>query len=345
MLNIPYRFANKWLKYKHPVVRDLAWLLLSPSMLDGKLAHFDAFTINEPLTSLLPWLENIDRQWCQDPQSTPDIIARDNFRRLGLYAEALLAFYFQHANTRAAPYRLLARNIQINRDKTTLGECDFFIENTAGEIIHIELAVKYYLQINCGHQLWHHWLGPNTKDRLDIKLNRMMDHQLALPHKDFTQSALEDITNTLGIKGKRLISRHLIKGYLFGKSYGELKSYLHDDINTTQQMPLDTSQHALKGTWMHYSAFLKQVKKHAYEVLFCEKMEWFVGPERQHTLHCPAAIEKRIQEILEHAARVKKTTPPTLLLIRNGTQTSERFIPVMLVADHWPETSTPSRSM
>lgn len=76
------------------------------------------------------------------PQPLLDYLAaREPFgRRLGFYAEALLAFWLAHA-----PHcRLLAHNLPVrDQDGRSLGELDFIAE-AGGRRLHIELACKYY---------------------------------------------------------------------------------------------------------------------------------------------------------------------------------------------------------
>ncbi len=98
-------------------------------------------------------------------------------RRIGFYYQWLLTELIHHH-----PHlRLEAEEIQVNEAGKTRGVIDFLIEYQ-GQLEHWEVAVKFYL----AHQ--NRWLGPNAKDALDIKVARMIDHQLALSsHPSFCQ--------------------------------------------------------------------------------------------------------------------------------------------------------------
>ncbi|WP_250464461.1 DUF1853 family protein [Caballeronia sp. GAFFF2] len=123
-------------------VRDLAWLLLSPDLLDehhagARLAHpFDSEAMRR---TTLAWLAELDaapdalHAHTRNPKST----------RLGIYAESLLEFFLTHGPAA----RLIAANVQIRRQRRTIGECDFLLETADGARLHWELAVKFYLHI------------------------------------------------------------------------------------------------------------------------------------------------------------------------------------------------------
>ncbi|WP_444942841.1 DUF1853 family protein [Microbulbifer sp. ZKSA006] len=104
--------------------------------------------------------------------------------RLGTYFERLWSFAFrQHPD-----YELRHQNLPLRKDGKTLGELDFVVQHLPSRRCeHWEIAVKFYLQV-----ARHHWVGPGLKDRLDIKLARMADHQLPLIRTPGVQSLLRD---------------------------------------------------------------------------------------------------------------------------------------------------------
>ncbi|SIN94326.1 DUF1853 family protein [Salinivibrio sp. ES.052] len=98
-------------------------------------------------------------------------------KRIGFYYQWLLTELINHH----PQLRLEAEEIQVNEAGKTRGAIDFLIENQ-GHLEHWEVAVKFYLAYE------NRWLGPNAKDALDIKVTRMLDHQLALSsHPSFRQ--------------------------------------------------------------------------------------------------------------------------------------------------------------
>jgi hypothetical protein len=156
-------------------VRDLAWLLWSPSLLRG--------AASVPLASLFGDLDELSRaaSWLAELDAAPGplhhALALKPQTRVGLYAEQLLAFYLAHG---PGP-RLAMANRPVRIDGRTLGECDFLLTACDGMPLHWELAVKCYLHADapgCGPLA--RYVGPNLADRFDLKLARMLTHQLPL---------------------------------------------------------------------------------------------------------------------------------------------------------------------
>lgn len=171
--------ADLILPWQQPQVRDLAWLLGSPPLLpapgpwptDDGICWPDAGFWQQQLALARPWLDQLER--------SPDVLTRSwpatRDHRLGHYAEHLLACWLSWPDN--PHYRLLARNLPIDRDGRRFGEADFLLEHKpSGRIEHWELAVKFYLGLDNGC-----WLGPGQRDRLDLKLQRLRLHQLRLP--------------------------------------------------------------------------------------------------------------------------------------------------------------------
>ena len=112
----------------------------------------------------------------------------DNKQRLGKYVERFVSH--QLANTEGIS--LIAENIQISKDKITLGELDFLI-NKNGKPIHLEVIYKFYLYdptlkgLDC-------WIGPNKKDSLVEKLNKLREKQLPLLYSKECEKYLKSIS-------------------------------------------------------------------------------------------------------------------------------------------------------
>ena len=164
-------------RLRHPKVRDLAWTLLSPPL----LAEVDGERPRHPLRAsswaahperLASWLRDLDRQ----PQALLERLPATAGNRLGRYYEQL----WQFALAEAPDIRLLAANLAIREQGHTLGELDLLLEDDEG-LQHIELAVKFYLGPTAGDgRAAANWLGPGQLDRLDLKLERLLQHQLRL---------------------------------------------------------------------------------------------------------------------------------------------------------------------
>ncbi|RQT06700.1 DUF1853 family protein [Burkholderia contaminans] len=160
-------------------VRDLGWLLASPSLLTA--------VPDAPLAR--PWLDAVGQSaveaWLAalDAQPEPLHRALDGFRptRLGRYAECLLEYFLTHGPS----LRLVAANLPLRSNGKTLGEVDFLVDAPDGQRLHWELAVKCYLcaPVQAGASLAD-FVGPNLVDRFDRKRRRLLEHQLRLGDRD-----------------------------------------------------------------------------------------------------------------------------------------------------------------
>ncbi|MFC3607096.1 DUF1853 family protein [Stutzerimonas tarimensis] len=184
----------------HSRVRDLAWTLLSPPLIPDQPQQRHPLAASPWLDghSLSNWLSRLDAA----PAPLEDWLAQRSNRRLGLYYERLWQFALIHA----PEVELLASNLAIRRSGQTLGELDLLLSDADG-IWHLELALKLYLGVQQEAGL--SWIGPGGVDRLDLKLARLLDHQLPLPAQPEAQAEL----TRLNVEGTR--SRFWLAGYLF----------------------------------------------------------------------------------------------------------------------------------
>jgi len=90
---------------------------------------------------------------------------------------------------------LLASNLQIQGAKETLGELDYIVRSLkTDEIIHIELACKFYLyDENAAASEEEKWIGPNRKDSLFDKLEKVKLKQFPLLHTGETIQKLAEL--------------------------------------------------------------------------------------------------------------------------------------------------------
>lgn len=129
-------------------------------------------------------------------------------------------------------YQLLARNVQLQPNaQTTLGELDFLIRDlTSGQLIHLELATKFYLAVETenGFDL----PGPDPIDNYHRKLDRLRTHQLRLT--DMHRADLPEV-----FQEEDIITQQLIYGCLF------------DSIHATHRaQPTFIHPHCRRGRWL-----------------------------------------------------------------------------------------------
>ncbi|MEE2788129.1 MAG: DUF1853 family protein [Myxococcota bacterium] len=175
---------HDWLKqFQDPSVRDLAWTIGAPPsiILANDSRWISPIQYGHWLHQCGAWLDGLD----QNPDALHEVLKQPGQSRLGLYYERLIGFWLEYGS----PYRLVAKNYQIQHDGRTVGEFDFLVEGEHG-LEHWEVAIKYYLGVDESPR-WENWLGPNQRDRLSKKLNHMMGHQATVSQTEAGQAALQ----------------------------------------------------------------------------------------------------------------------------------------------------------
>jgi len=174
-------------QYQHRCVADLSWAVSSPPLLrveGNECAWFTANWYREHYRLIERQLRELDR----DPAKLEDLLAAQKDQRLGNYFETLWSLALQlHPR-----YQLIERNLQIHDGQRTLGEMDFIVlDNETGRYAHWELAIKFYLGIGdtVSHDAWH---GPGKKDRLDLKLDHLLNRQTRLSTHPVAKAQLEE---------------------------------------------------------------------------------------------------------------------------------------------------------
>ena len=191
------RFERKWAHLTRPHVRALAWLLDAPGLLDPACPVWqDRITTLGPASpATCAWLAALEH----DPGLLDAALGARKHSRLGLYAEKLLAFYFEQHGI------LFAHGLQVRADKNdTVGEFDFLLRQDA-QLLHWEFASKFYL-LEPGASGFNQWLGPGLADTLGLKMRKILDQQLSLGRHPAAQSLLPQAIDR---------ARALIKGWLF----------------------------------------------------------------------------------------------------------------------------------
>jgi hypothetical protein len=192
-------FHRRWGHLRRARVRALAWLLDSPDLLDAAAPHWQGrIASTGPVTPEVErWLRDLDF----DPTRLDAALGPRVYRRLGLYAEKLMAFYFQEQG------RLVAHGLQIRANRNdTVGEFDFLLENGPDALEHIEFATKFYLLQGEAGQEFDALVGPNLADSLGAKMRKIFGRQLELGTHPAAQPLLPRPVTS---------ARALVKGWLF----------------------------------------------------------------------------------------------------------------------------------
>jgi hypothetical protein len=193
------RFERHWGHLTHPRVRALAWLLDSPDVLDPASGHWGGRIASLPpvTPAVAAWLGALQ----DDPSPLDAALGPKFYSRLGLYAEKLLAFYFEQQGLLAAH----GLQVQVNRNDT-VGEFDFLLHD-GNDLLHWEFATKFYLLEGAPDPgVFHHLIGPNLADTLGLKMRKILDKQLALSRHLAAQDLLAQPVRA---------AQALVKGWLF----------------------------------------------------------------------------------------------------------------------------------
>lgn len=190
------------------------------------------------------------------PQANTDFFLRklDKQLRLGQLAEQFVFNQIETCN-RAA---ILAENIQIQKDKRTLGELDTLL--LLDRIpIHLEIVYKFYLyDTSSGASEIECWIGPNRKDSLIEKLNKLEQKQLPLLFSEHCKHTL-----------KRLELDHLVfeQQVLF-------KAQLFVPYEQQTHFELLNAD-CISGFYINTSQ-LERFKTHQFYIP--TKLDWFLAP-------------------------------------------------------------------
>jgi len=174
------------------------------------------------------------------------VLPKNKSHRLGIYFEWLLRYWLEEI----LQVQQLGHNVPVfQRQKTggkrTLGEFDFlFRVDPAQPLQHWEATVKFYLQ-KIDDQGRPYWIGPGDLDRLDIKLDRLFQHQLKLAEFPEAKTCL------LGMGAESVQSAGFIKGYLFYPLAADGTFTPHPAGNASLSPCMLSPAHN-KGWWFHW---------------------------------------------------------------------------------------------
>ncbi len=233
------------LPYRHPVVRDLAWVMASPGLLQ-KAPEGQALVTDDWCRCVYTTYENHLHELDENPTPLLDELSTCKSHRLGIYFEHLLRYWLKTILcVQQLQHNVPIFQLQKTGGKRTLGEFDFLFRMDNGKPMqHWEVAVKFYLQ-KTDDEGRSRWMGPADQDRFDIKLDRLFQHQLKLADFPEAQASL------LHMAAGSVQPSAFIRGYLFYPldEAGRFSSGLTD---TVDPVPYVLSANHHKGWWLHW---------------------------------------------------------------------------------------------
>jgi len=303
---------------------DLLWAVTSTDMMQldnlPEAADLHSIADSPALELLTQWLRNQDHS-----SALANLIKQRQPSRLGIYYEALWQYVFEHY----PGYELITRNLPISDNSRTLGEMDFvYFCKLRQQHIHLETAVKFYLGDpgfnaqdvpNEPAHVWSQWLGPGCKDRLDIKLLKILNKQTRLASTLEGSQELEQ----LGIT--HVLREICLKGYFF---YPLNKS--------CPPPPHSHPQHG-SGYWLpQQDISLLQDKSNSWHIM--KKEQWLAPLPNSGAL--PESSSPLTLNDLESEITLRLARNPFPIMVANmqpgaaGHHESTRYF---ITPDDWPQ--------
>ncbi|MFD0991827.1 DUF1853 family protein [Tenacibaculum geojense] len=173
--------------------------------------------------------------------------------------------------------QIITKNLQIQDNKITVGELDCIILKN-NQPIHVEIIYKFYLyDASVGNSEIEHWIGPNRKDSLIEKLNKLSQKQLPLLYHPKTIEKLSELNlNSNDIKQQvyfkaqlfphlndykktfEVINNDCISGFYIYENeleqFENCKFYIPTKLNWLMQPHTNID-------WLTFEAFLLNIKK------------------------------------------------------------------------------------
>jgi hypothetical protein len=300
---------ERWRRWRQAAVRDLAWVLASPPLLAPsrqqlasgvRVRWLNSAWSERAFQASTDWLQALDRH----PAPLLEALSRRRDPRLGSYFETLLAFWLAWPGNPL--YRLVAHNLPVRARNLTLGELDFLVEDRlGGGLQHWEVAVKFYLGVAPGGAL-ENWIGPGRQDRLDLKVRRLLDHQLTLPSRPEGSGLLRH----LGLPTPAPVC--LLKGRLF----------YPPGVSRTDWAPAAAEPGHLQGWWQAPVDFLAR-QDPALQWLVLPKANWLTEVDGAGV---PIGDARYAADFIELQQQSVDNRPLAVVGLREGREVSRGFI-------------------
>ena len=193
--------------------------------------------------------------------------------RLGHLAEKVVSETIKLSKN----YNVLYENIQILKEKKTIGELDFIIQEVVKEeLMHLEIAYKFYLyDPSISSEVVKNWIGPNRNDSLYEKLEKLNKKQFPLLYHNETKSRLA-IVNANEISQALCLLVNLFIPYRCKEDF------------------LPVYQRAVKGYYIDYETFGSLDNSHK-NYFIPPRKEWGIDPSENEAWSNYNAIKDDIE--------------------------------------------------
>jgi len=181
-------------------------------------------------------------------------------------------------------YEIVVYNLPIKRDKRTIGEIDFILQDTiTKQLLHVELTYKFYLIDPKISELTHRLVGPNRRDSFYKKLQKIKSKQFPLVH---TEEGGYELCER-DIDHLDIVHRCCFKAQIFAPYR-----------NTTMDIgPLNNN--CVEGYWLTLDDFGSDEFTMAQYYL-PNKSEWVVHPHNQVDWENSSSAREKIEKNHQH---------------------------------------------
>lgn len=212
--------------------------------------------------------------------------------------------FFEFCLEENRQFTILAANIQISKERITIGELDFLLKDLfTNKTFHIEMVYKFYVYDANFSSEMQRWIGPNRKDSLLQKVEKLKEKQFPLLFKPET----EDLLQSLGIKNKEVIQKTYFKANLF----------IPKSLQKQKFPNIDSA--CIAGTWVHFNEF-NSVTYQEFEFFLPKKQDWPIDPQYGDTWVSHSEI---IKEIWTHFHKKKS---PLVWIKKPGNEFERLFV-------------------
>jgi len=192
--------------------------------------------------------------------------------------------FFAEAIQQSFHFQLIAHNLQVIQHKKTYGEFDFFLKDKIRNLpIHVELVYKFYVYDPNFDDELDRWIGPNRKDTLVKKVERLNNHQLPLLYKKESASILKNYNLT----PEKMEQQVCFLANLFVPKH--LLQHKFSYINPS----------AVIGYWLKKSEF-NEAEYGKYSFYSPKKPDWPVNPKFNNNWKSYEAILEDVNFLFQH---------------------------------------------
>lgn len=333
--------AFEYQRYQTPQVRALVWSLLSPA-LSVKSAAYPACVEESWCEQIYAQIKISLEQLDKAPQPLINWLEQHRSWRLGIRFEAYWGFILELLKQNGQ-IQTWDAHIQVHSaqnqpaNKQTRGELDFVYQDKAGQLYHLELAVKFYL-LKPDEFGYERLIGPNGQDWYERKLIHLFQKQLPLSTTPEARNQLAQLEAFKNIPEDEINCRQqgLIKGMIFlpVTGVGELNKHERQCINPE----------ALTGLWATQDNWALADPGQTGRWVILEKLNWLVP-------QVFSELEDRLYTFKEMDYKIKihfHATKRSLFIARLDYNEQQQLWleqqRIMVVDRYWPSYKKPAKN-